>query len=85
MIAGPLRSETPLLASSFCTTFVTSPRAEAAWLCEVEPLGYLLGGLSLVGLLYAPTARDQVVYQDDYGDHYQDVNKISAEVTDESQ
>jgi hypothetical protein len=41
-------------------------------------------GLS-VGLLYAPTARDQVEYQDDYRDHDQDVNKISPEVTDESQ
>jgi hypothetical protein len=33
----------------------------------------------------APTARDKVDYQDDYGDHYQDVNPAATEVTDESQ
>jgi hypothetical protein len=30
-------------------------------------------------------ACDQVVYQDDHCDHYQDVNQIAADVTDESQ
>jgi hypothetical protein len=30
-------------------------------------------------------ARDQVVYQDDHGDHYQDVNQITTEVADESE
>jgi len=32
-----------------------------------------------------PTARDQVEYQDDYGNHDQDVNEIATEVTDKSQ
>ena len=30
-------------------------------------------------------ASDQVVYQDDYHHHYQDVNQIPTEVADESQ
>ena len=74
-----------ITASSFFTALVTSPRAEAVSLSEVESLTHLFVGCSLVGLLYAATARDQVEYQDDYGDHYQDVNKIPTEVTDESQ
>jgi hypothetical protein len=30
-------------------------------------------------------ASDQVVYQDDHRDHYQDVNQVSTEVTNEAQ
>ena len=32
-----------------------------------------------------PPASDQVVYQDDHCDHYQDVNQIATDVADESE
>jgi hypothetical protein len=35
-------------------------------------------------LLNFSAGQSQVVYQDDHGEHHQDVNKIATEVADES-
>jgi hypothetical protein len=56
----------------------------------VEPRAPLFDGLLPVFfVVVAPwtltPASNQVVYQDDHCDHYQDVNQIATEVSDESQ
>jgi hypothetical protein len=39
----------------------------------------------LIPPLNPTAAGDQVVYQDDHSDHYQDVNQIATEMADESE